>query len=104
MINITSNNFRFQVCGDVTIKIYNKRRLQSGKSLCRVSFNTAFIDAEEEVISFKLKDIDPDNLINNPKIPRNFEVLIQYNIMNISMFFQLNIFIEIFTMLDPSLN
>ena len=83
MINITSNNFRFQVCGDVTIKIYNKRRLQSGKSLCRVSFNTAFIDAEEEVISFKLKDIDPDNLINNPKIPRNFEVLIQYNIMNI---------------------
>lgn len=79
LIQLTDSNFSFGVAGDVTIKIFNKQRLKSNLKLCRISFNTLFINKNEErMIIFPLKELDPDNLIKNPKIPRDFQLVITY--------------------------
>ena len=79
MIQITDKTFNVEVIGDVTIKLYNKRNFKKDSKIGRVSFNTAFLNPKEDCfLKFCLKDIDPDNLVNNPKVPRDFEIIVKY--------------------------
>ena len=79
IIQITNSDFSFTICGDITIKIYNKKMVKAGK-IGRISFNTAFLDPNDKMLTFNLKDIDPDNLIKNPKIPRDFQIIVKYKL------------------------
>lgn len=53
--------------------------VKAGK-IGRISFNTAFLDPNDKMLTFNLKDIDPDNLIKNPKIPRDFQIIVKYKL------------------------
>jgi phosphatidylinositol-3,4,5-trisphosphate 3-phosphatase/dual-specificity protein phosphatase PTEN len=77
LIAITDNNFELTVSGDATLKIYNNGMLSS-KKLGRISFNTAFLELDEKILLFKLHEIDPDNLVKNKKIPRDFEIHVKF--------------------------
>lgn len=46
----------------------------TSKKLGRIAFNTAFINPNQNILTFKLHEIDPDNLVKNKKIPKNFEI------------------------------
>ena len=84
MIQITDKAFNVEVVGDVTVKLYNKRNFKKDSKIGRVSFNTAFLNPNEDCfIKFCLKDIDPDNLVNNPKVPREFEIIVKYKFKKI---------------------
>lgn len=74
-IAITDTDFQLTVTGDVTIKIYNNEML-SQKKLGRISFNTAFFDFEDNFITFKINEIDPDNLSRNKNIPSDFAIIV----------------------------
>lgn len=76
-VSITEQNFHLDVAGDVTIKIYNNNML-SIKKLGRVAFNTAFLKPGETLLKFQLSEIDPDNLVYNKKIPKNFEIHVKF--------------------------
>lgn len=79
MIQITDKLFNVEVIGDVTIKLYNKRNFKKDSKIGRVSFNTAFLNPKGDCfLKFCLKDIDPDNLVNNPTVPRDFEIIVKY--------------------------
>lgn len=46
----------------------------TSKKLGRIAFNTAFINPNQSLLTFKLNEIDPDNLSKNKKISKNFEI------------------------------
>lgn len=77
LITITDNGFELTVSGDITVKIYNNEVL-SCKKLGRISFNTAFLEVDQKAMIFKLHEIDPDNLVRNKKIPKDFEIHLKF--------------------------
>lgn len=77
LISITENTFSKEAKGDLTIKIYNNEMIKS-KKIGRISFNTALIDPKVNVLTFNLNEIDPDSLINDKDIPRDFQIVIKY--------------------------
>jgi phosphatidylinositol-3,4,5-trisphosphate 3-phosphatase/dual-specificity protein phosphatase PTEN len=76
-VSITDNNFNLTVCGDLTIKLYNNL-MMSTKKLGRISFNTAFLKKSQTELIFKIEEIDPDNLIKQKYIPKDFEIQIKF--------------------------
>lgn len=76
-IVITDSDFILPVCGDLTIKIYNKK-LMSSKQIGRIAFNTGFIDELTNILTFKVKEIDPDKLAKTPGIPTDFEFIVKF--------------------------
>lgn len=76
-ICITDSDFNLPICGDLTIKIYNKK-LMSSKKIGRIAFNTAFINEETNLMIFKVSQIDPDVLQITPGIPKDFEFIIKF--------------------------
>lgn len=70
---ITDENFSYIMAGDITIKIY-MNGLLSTKQLGRISFNTAFLERDQIEIKFELNEIDPDNLLRNKKVPKDYEI------------------------------
>lgn len=77
LIIITEKSFSRQITGDITIKLFNNERMKS-KEIGSISFNTAFLNPNEQIIRFKLKEIDPDNLIHNKDMPKDFEIVLKY--------------------------
>jgi hypothetical protein len=77
LIAITDNNFLFTIFGDITIKIYNNTML-STKKIGRISFNTAFLKQDENIMIFQLREIDPDNLVRNKNIEKDFEIHLKF--------------------------
>jgi hypothetical protein len=65
------------VTGDITLKIYNNTML-STKKIGRVSFNTAFLNLDQQSLIFQLKEIDPDNLSRNKNIAKDFEIHVSF--------------------------
>lgn len=80
LITITDTNFSMQISGDLTIKLYNNGLL-SKKKLGRISFNTAFLDSNQKHLVFKITEIDPDNLLKQKSIPKDFEIQIKFEIL-----------------------
>lgn len=77
LIIITEKSFSRQVTGDITIKLFNNEMMKSNE-MGRISFNTAFLNPNEQIIRFKLKEIDPDNLVYSKEIPKDFEIVLKY--------------------------
>ncbi len=80
LITITDTNFALITTGDLTIKIYNNG-MMSSKKLGRISFNTAFLTADQTSLVFKITEIDPDNLAKSKKIPKDFEIHVKFGIL-----------------------
>ena len=71
------NLFNKEQYGDVVIKFsYNETFFN--KKLGKISFNTAFLNSDEDELIFKAEDIDPDILLRNKIVPKNY--LIKLNI------------------------
>ena len=51
----------------------------STKKIGRISFNTAFLNANQNILVFKLREIDPDNLVRNKNIAKDFEIHLKFN-------------------------
>lgn len=77
LLTITDTKFGLMITGDATLKIYNNLLL-STKKLGRISFNTAFLTCDQTELVFKIKEIDPDNLVKKKKIPKDFEIQIKF--------------------------
>jgi len=76
-ITITDTDFILPVCGDLTIKIFNNKLMKTNK-LGRIAFNTAFINEENNMLAFKVREIDPDKLASTPGIPKEFEFVVKF--------------------------
>jgi len=74
-ISVTNQDFAYNFCGDITIKLFHHKRL-SVKKIARTAFNTAFFGDTQEVLIFKLNEIDPDNLAKKG-YPLDFEIQIK---------------------------
>ena len=53
LISLTNTEFFFCFCGDITIKIFNNRRM-SVKKIARIAFNSAFLEDNQEYFKFEL--------------------------------------------------
>ncbi len=51
----------------------------STKKIGRISFNTAFLNSDQNILVFKLREIDPDNLVRNKNIAKDFEIHLKFN-------------------------
>lgn len=72
-VEIFQSNEGIEICGDFTINLYNNKAL-GDEPLGRISFNTAFLDHEDTIKSFKLSEIDPDNLITKKGWSKDFVI------------------------------
>jgi phosphatidylinositol-3,4,5-trisphosphate 3-phosphatase/dual-specificity protein phosphatase PTEN len=77
LITITDSNFGILVAGDLTIKLYNHGMLSS-KKLGRIAFNTAFLENDQNILTFKVEQIDPDNLARKKKVPKEYEIRLKF--------------------------
>jgi phosphatidylinositol-3,4,5-trisphosphate 3-phosphatase/dual-specificity protein phosphatase PTEN len=77
---ITENDFSFYFSGDITIKIYNNNMLSTQK-LGRVSFNSAFLTKDQTELKFHLKEIDPDDLGEDKRISKDYQIIISFGKM-----------------------
>jgi hypothetical protein len=50
----------------------------STKKIGRISLNTAFLKADDNILVFKLREIDPDNLVRNKNIEKDFEIHLKF--------------------------
>lgn len=48
-ISISEQGFKFHFSGDITIKLYNNRKL-SNKKLGRIAFNSGFLEYEQKYV------------------------------------------------------
>ena len=55
--------------------------MMSSKKLGRIAFNTAFLNIDQTILVFKINEIDPDNLVKNKKIPKDFEIHVKFGIL-----------------------
>lgn len=75
-ITATPSDFKLEVIGDLTIKIYCQFML-SNKLLGMVSFNTAFLTPSDKKIEFKIEEIDPDSLTKKSYINPNYKITVE---------------------------
>ena len=80
-IVFTEDGFNLEICGDVMISLFHYRMVTSSRKFGRVSFNTAFVDAECNEIVFKKKDIDPYKFTQNEDVNDNYEIKITFEKM-----------------------
>lgn len=79
-VKITDSLFSYWFAGDITIKIFNNGLL-STKKLGRISFNTAFLTKDQTELKFYVNEIDPDNLVKNKKIPKEYQIIVKFDKM-----------------------
>lgn len=79
-VRITDNSFSYFIAGDITIKIYNSGVMSVSK-LGRISFNTGLLDIDQTELKFHLNEIDPDNLVKNKKVPKDYQIIIRFSKM-----------------------
>ena len=63
--------------GDVAIKISYKEYF-SAKKLGKICFNTAFLESDKDVLTFKPNEIDPESLLNKNRVPKDYQIEIYY--------------------------
>ncbi|EGR33452.1 phosphatidylinositol- -trisphosphate 3-phosphatase, putative [Ichthyophthirius multifiliis] len=68
-IFVLNVNQKKPVYGDVLVKLKNKGL--KNQTMLRVSFNTAFIEKQNE-INFKLSELSPSQLISDKRFPKDF--------------------------------
>ena len=78
-IVFTKDDFALEICGDVMVSLFHYRMVTSSKMFGRVSFNTAFVDAECNEIVFKKKDIDPYKFTQSEDVNDSYEIKITFN-------------------------
>eukprot|EP00826_Nyctotherus_ovalis_P009432 TRINITY_DN1248_c0_g5_i3.p4 TRINITY_DN1248_c0_g5~~TRINITY_DN1248_c0_g5_i3.p4 ORF type:complete len:132 (+),score=18.26 TRINITY_DN1248_c0_g5_i3:1017-1412(+) len=66
-------NISIVLCDDIYVKIK-----KSGKVLCRFSFNTAFIEANNK-LKFRRQRVDPDSVRVNKAFSDNFEIIMYFS-------------------------
>ena len=66
--------------GEIIIKIYYNELFLT-KKLGKIGFNTTFIDERKKNLIFMANEIDPESLLINEKVPKNYEIIINYEIL-----------------------
>lgn len=79
-VRITDNSFSYFIAGDITIKIYNSGVMSVSK-LGRISFNTGLLDIDQTELKFHLNEIDPDNLVKDKKVPKDYQIIVRFSKM-----------------------
>ena len=65
------------VYGDILIELFHLKGIFSKKKkLGRVSFNTAFIDVNQNEVTFELNEIDPHEFIIKPNVNKQYEIIL----------------------------
>ena len=70
-----------EICGDVMISLFHYRMVPYSKAFGRVSFTTAFVDAECDELVFKKKDIDPYKFSQHEDVDSSYEIKITFGQM-----------------------
>ena len=73
---ITDKNFSYYVAGDVSIKI-SINDMFFVKKMGKISFNTAFLEEDQNEIVFHANEVDPDNLSKKKKVPKEYKIILK---------------------------
>lgn len=79
-MNISDNNSSIPLSGDFTLNIYENNRMTC-RLIGRVAFNTSFLSSSQNMVIFRIDQIDPDNLIRDKSISHNYSISVSNKLM-----------------------